>query len=167
MYTIRVRSGPATFRTSDVAEWTGTTRPQLEHWYREGVMTPEKPSRNAQRGWSLTNVIEACLARELTKAGFVGEPFRAVFVQIREKRAVLPLELHASATFVRLVEVVDAIVAINGPGPNYFRWRKGVSAFLAQWTKKQRPLDTQILEILAGDRAAERGQVDISDGEDR
>jgi hypothetical protein len=108
---------------------------------------------------SLLTLIEASLARELDTAGLSSAQVQTVFDQLRGQLAALRPERRAAAAFVRYVEMIDAIVTINGPGPNYQKWRKGVAAFMAGWKKKQVPLDEQILQILAA-RDAERAEAE-------
>jgi len=129
---------PATFNLTDLCDWTSATPPQIEYWVRLGIVVPLDAGRGrgSPRVFSLTNVIECALARELTSAGLAVKQLQTVMGQLRTARAVLPPEFHASATFVRMVQMVDAIVAINGPGPNYAGWRKDVETYLRSWTKR-------------------------------
>lgn len=156
---MRITPGqPATFSTTDVCDLSGARAPQLEHWVGKCGLVPlqDSPGRGSHRKYSLTNVIEAAIARELTNAGMSCQQLRTIFGQLHEHVNVLPETLRASATFVRFTEMVDAIVTITGPGPNYAQWRQDVSAFMASWNTEQTPLDDRILHILAGARAAER-----------
>lgn len=149
---------PVTFGLAELCEWSAATAPQIEHWCRQGIIVPLQASegRGSPRVFSLQNIIEAALIRELQSTGLSAVQLKTVSTQLREKVSELPPELRASATFLRYTEMVDAIVTIRGPGPNYSQWKKDVTAFIASWKRKQIPLDDRILHILAGARAAER-----------
>jgi len=151
-------AGRRTFSMSDLTQWSGATGPQVEHWVRQGLIIPLRAStgRGSERVFSLQNVIEAAIARQLTEAGIAVKPMQGVFSQLRNRLTQLPPTLRASGTFVRYVEMVEAIVTINGPGPHYDQWRKDVTAIMQSWKKKQAPLDDRIVQILAAARAAEQ-----------
>jgi hypothetical protein len=158
---------PATFSLDDLCQWSGATPPQVEHWVRAGIIVPlrESGGRGQPRVFSMQNVIEAAMTRSLAEAthaagGFSVKQLQALFEQLRLQLAKVPAELRASATFIRYVDMVDALVKITGPGPNYKQWRKDVDAFVRSWKQKPTVLDDQILEILAGQRAAERAAAD-------
>ena len=102
-------------------------------------------------------VIEAAIARELRMAG-LADQVETVVAQLHAKLQTLRPELRASATFVRFVELVDGIVAITGPGPNYSKWRRDVTTFMVGWKKAKKhtaPLDHRLLVLVAA-REAER-----------
>lgn len=149
---------PVTFGLAELCEWSAATGPQVEHWVRHGIIVPlqESEGRGSPRVFSLQNVIEAAMARELQSTGLSRVQMKTVFAQHRETVSALPLELRASATFVRFVEIVRALVKIKGQGPDYPQWDKDVDSFIRSWKTKQTPLDERILQILAGARAAER-----------
>jgi DNA-binding transcriptional MerR regulator len=153
---------PATFLMNDVCVWAGVTAAQVEHWVRQHAILPlqESTGSGSYRLFSLTNVIESAIARELTSSGIAVKQIVMVLGQLRDQVNKLPLELQASATFLRYVEMVDAIVVINGPGPNYDAWRKDAAAVVRSWKRKPQPLDQDILRILASARAADRSSVE-------
>jgi DNA-binding transcriptional MerR regulator len=161
---MRITPGkPVTFSMNDLCEWSAATAPQVEHWVRQGIIIPfqESSGRGSHRVFSLQNVIEAAMARELTAdghlaAGLSVKQLQALFGKLREHVGKLRPELRASATFVRYVEMVDALVALTGPGPSYTKWRADVESFMQGWRETQAPLDDRILNILAGARASER-----------
>lgn len=110
---------------------------------------------------SAQSVIEAAMARELAAAGLSGEQVAIIFTQLHEKLNALRPELRASATFVRFVEMVDALVTIRGAGPNYPRWRQEVTAFMATWNKKKtgkRPSDDRLVQLVVAREAERAGE---------
>lgn len=147
-----------TYKQADVLALAGGSANELQYALQLGIVVPEKGATASgdHRQFSLQNVVEVAMARELKANGLSPKQLQIVFGQLREKVNALPRELRASATFVRYVEMVDALVTINGPGPNYAQWRKDVSAFMRSWQKKQAPLDDRILNILASARAGEQ-----------
>lgn len=161
-------TGRRTFAMRDVTEWSGATAPQMEWWVNQGLIVPLQGAsgRGTERVFSLQNTIEAAMARELAAAGIAVKQLQGVFAQLRERLEQLPPELRAAGVFVRYVEMVDAIVTINGPGPNYAQWRRDVTAFMKAWPQaRRRPqkaatLDDQILKILAASRVADKAADD-------
>lgn len=152
---------PVTYTQGEVCALSGSSGSQMEHWVRSGIIIPAYDSigRGVPRRFSLENIPQAAIARQLTAAGFSIKQLRTTFSQLHERVAALPPSLRASATFVRFVEMVDAIVTINGPGPNYTQWRKDVEAFLRRWHRRPAaPLDTDILQMLAAARTAEAAE---------
>jgi hypothetical protein len=104
-------------------------------------------------------LIEAAIRRELEQAGQSFVQIELVLSQLREQLLTLRPELRAAAALSRFVEMVDAIVTITGPGPNYAQWRKDVAAFLASWKRKKRAAPTvgdRIIELLAARGASAR-----------
>ncbi len=96
----------------------------------------------------LQSNIEAAIARELANGGFPQTKIDTVLHNLRTQLATLRPELRASAAFIRYVEMVEAIVEINGPGPNYERWHKGARQILRSWKKPYRSLDAAIRLVL-------------------
>lgn len=163
---MRITSGgTTTFSLSDLCEWSGATAPQVEYWC-QSWMRPLKasPGKGFHRVFSLQNVIEAAMARTLTEKCLSGKQLKALFAQLHTRLDAVPPDLRASATFVRYVEVQRALVTITEPGPNYAQWEQDCAAVLRSWKKKQTPLNDQILQILAGARAAERAAREETDG---
>jgi DNA-binding transcriptional MerR regulator len=124
---------------TELCEWSAATPRQVEHWCRSGIIVPLQDSegRGQHRVFSLQNVIEAAMARELQKAKISPVQLKSVFAQHRQTLSDLSPELRPSATFVHFVKTVDALVKhFNGQWPEYPYWCKDVAAFIRSWGVK-------------------------------
>jgi DNA-binding transcriptional MerR regulator len=147
------------YKNADVQRLSGASATQLEYWCRDGAIVPFKDAKSSgdHRLFSLTNVVEAAIARELTTNGMAPARVKIVLAQLREQVNKLAPNLRASATFIRYIEMVDAIVTITGPGPNYAAWRADVAKIERRWkrTQPQTPIDEHVLlPVLLVDRTA-------------
>lgn len=145
------------FELGDVLRLLGLDRNTVDYWVRCSVVIPDKSADEKRRRFSLTNVIECAAARDLTANGLSVEQLRSVFRDLRERVGQLRPELQASATFVRYVEMIDAMVAINGPGPNYAAWRAEVNALVEQWRRTPVPLASWQVQKILTEPAANAG----------
>lgn len=143
-----------TYKLAELLKTAGVTASQMDYWLRLGVIVPLKDAKSSgdHRLFSIENIIGAALARVLTEAGMSDQRLDATFTLLREKLAKLPAEHRPLEMFVSYVAMVDAIVTIVGPGPNYATWQKDCAAAIRSWRRRP-PLDEQILTVLAGARA--------------
>jgi hypothetical protein len=145
----------------DILELSGATSGQLDHWKKLGVLVPDIKEGTASGDhslYSLTNAIQAATWREMAERGLSGQQLQQAAAMQRAKLESVAPHLRASWAFYFHVQVVEAIVRITGPGPNYAQWVKDVQAFVASWSpRKKTAFDDQILQILAG-RAARRAR---------
>jgi len=149
-----------TFGLTELCEWSAATPPEVEYWCRKGLIEPlqDSPNRGIDRLFSLENVIEAAICRELQKANLLSpSKIKTLFARHREAVSKFPPELRASATFLQFAATLEGIARIYGQAPDdyYPQWYRDCAAFIRSWKKKQTPLDDRIFQILNA-RAAER-----------
>jgi hypothetical protein len=121
----------------------------------DSIAQPE-PAVESQRE-AARPMIEAAIRRELAATGMSEAQVGTILAQLHETLRKVRPELRTAAMFTRFVEMVDGIVAIAGPGPNYQRWRADVTAFLTSLKAKRRkgaPLDDErVLQLIAAREA--------------
>src|SRR6058998_1818038 len=85
---------PVSFGLAELCEWSAASPPQVEHWVRREIIVPLQDSegRGSPRVFSLQNVIEAAMARELQSNGLSPVQLKKVFAQHRATVSALPPE---------------------------------------------------------------------------
>jgi hypothetical protein len=88
------------------------------------------------------------MRRELAHAGCSEPQIETLIGHLHVQLRALRPEFRASGAFLRYVEMVEAMVRLNGAGPNYRQWHRDVSALARRWKKPYQPLDQHIQPIL-------------------
>ena len=139
-----------TFSTAEVRRLTNTPRADFDYWrYDLRFIHPDTEGR-----WSLTDALTLSTANVLRANGFSHLQLRVIFTNLRRTLETVPRSRRAAAMFLKHVEMVEALVKINGPGPNYGTWRAHVDAVLSHWQRPPAGLDREILQLLSQRHAA-------------
>lgn len=142
-----------TWSTPEVRQLTHTSRADFDYWrYELRAVEPDVPGGR----WSIAGALMLSTANVLRANGFSHLRLKEhYFLNIRRTLDSVSAARRASLMLLKHVEIVEALVKINGAGPDYATWRAHVDAILqhAQRTPDAR-VDRHILQLLSQRHAA-------------